>query len=237
MHMTDRSSTSRCRVNVFYKRFRVKQYLKGGRATRIETVIDSLATCAATPGCPTSPNCRTRRGPSTGAYWMLNVLAREPSLRAWAVNARTGTAAGVTWSRPWVGVPITARCAELSATRDLVREFADTLCHRYGPGDYSARPQGKARVTQAGFDHDELAVYVWRSVRAGGCTRNGKPLAAGNIRRAFRTITTKAGMGDDWTSRELGHTFVSIMSDNDVPIPVWLSRRDIHSKNRGPYWI
>jgi integrase len=119
-------------------------------------------------------------------------------------------------------------------------------------------------VTQAGFDHDKLAVYVWRSVRAGGdtktkksrrtlevpdevaralrqhhkqqatkrlragetwqdqdlvfCTRNGKPLAAGNIRRAFRSITTKAGVGEDWTPRELRHTFVSIMSDNDVPI-------------------
>ena len=39
------------------------------------------ATWAATPACPTSPNCRTRRGPSTGAYWMLNVPARAPSLR------------------------------------------------------------------------------------------------------------------------------------------------------------
>ena len=119
-------------------------------------------------------------------------------------------------------------------------------------------------VAQAGFDHDKLAVYVWRSVRADGdtktkrsrrtlevpdevaralrqhhtkqaarrlragetwqdqdlvfCTRNGKPLAAGNIRRAFRTITAKAGVGNDWTPRELRHTFVSIMSDNDVPI-------------------
>jgi integrase len=118
-------------------------------------------------------------------------------------------------------------------------------------------------VTQAGFDHDKLAVYVWRSVRASGdtktkksrrtlevpdevakalrqhhkkqaarrlragetwqdhdlvfCTRNGKPLAAGNIRRAFRVITTAAGVGG-WTPRELRHTFVSIMSDNDVPI-------------------
>jgi len=119
-------------------------------------------------------------------------------------------------------------------------------------------------VAQAGFDHDKLAVYVWRSVRAGGdtktqksrrtlevpdevaralrqhhtkqaarrlragetwqdndlvfCTRNGKPLAAGNVRRAFRSITMAAGIGEDWTPRELRHTFVSIMSDNDVPI-------------------
>ena len=119
-------------------------------------------------------------------------------------------------------------------------------------------------VTTAGFDHEKLAVYVWRSVRAGGdtktkksrrtlevpdevaralrqhhrkqaakrlragetwqdhdlvfCTRNGKPLAAGNVRRAFRSITNAAGIGEDWTPRELRHTFVSIMSDNDVPI-------------------
>ncbi len=50
------------------------------------------------------------------------------------------------------------------------------------------------------------------------CTRNGKPLAAGNVRRAFRSITEAAGIGEDWTPRELRHTFVSIMSDNDVPI-------------------
>ena len=27
------------------------------------------------------------------------------------------------------------------------------------------------------------------------CTRNGKPLAAGNVRRAFRSITKAAGIG------------------------------------------
>ena len=50
------------------------------------------------------------------------------------------------------------------------------------------------------------------------CTRNGKALAAGNVRRAFRSITKAAGIGEDWTPRELRHAFVSIMSDNDVPI-------------------
>jgi site-specific recombinase XerD len=119
-------------------------------------------------------------------------------------------------------------------------------------------------VAQAGFDHGKFAIYVWRSVRAGGdtktqksrltievpsevakalrqhhqrqaarrlrageawqdadlvfCTRDGKPLAAGNIRRAFRSITKAAGVGEDWTPRELRRTFVSIMSVNDVPI-------------------
>jgi integrase len=119
-------------------------------------------------------------------------------------------------------------------------------------------------VTEAGFDHDRFAIYVWRSVREHGdtkteksrptlelpteaaealrlhhtrqtkqklkagldwedrmlvfCTRTGTPLDAGNVRRAFRAITRKAKIGEDWTPRELRHSFVSIMSDNGVPI-------------------
>ncbi len=49
-------------------------------------------------------------------------------------------------------------------------------------------------------------------------TRVGTPLSAGNIRRAFRSITKAAGIGEDWTPRELRHSFVSIMSDHGVSI-------------------
>jgi integrase len=35
---------------------------------------------------------------------------------------------------------------------------------------------------------------------------------------AFRIITKKAGLGEDWTPRELRHTFVSVMSANGVPV-------------------
>ena len=50
------------------------------------------------------------------------------------------------------------------------------------------------------------------------CTRTGTELAAGNVRRSFRAITKAAGIGEDWTPRELRHSFVSILSDNGVPI-------------------
>ena len=46
----------------------------------------------------------------------------------------------------------------------------------------------------------------------------GTPLDAHNVRRAFRGITKTAGLGKTWSPRELRHTFVSIMSDNDVPV-------------------
>jgi integrase len=119
-------------------------------------------------------------------------------------------------------------------------------------------------VTEAGFDHERFAIYVWRSVRANGDTKTeksrrtlelpaqaaealrehrsrqakerlaagplwqdhglvfasqaGTPLDVSDVRRAFKAITRNAGLGENWTPRELRHTFVSLMSDNGVPI-------------------
>jgi integrase len=44
----------------------------------------------------------------------------------------------------------------------------------------------------------------------------GTPLDAHNVRRSFRAITNAAGLGQEWTPRELRHTFVSLLSANDV---------------------
>ena len=44
----------------------------------------------------------------------------------------------------------------------------------------------------------------------------GTPLDAHNVRRSFRAITKAAGLGEAWTPRELRHTFVSLLSANDV---------------------
>jgi len=49
-------------------------------------------------------------------------------------------------------------------------------------------------------------------------SQTGQPLDDANVRRAFRSITNRAGLGTNWTPRELRHSFVSIMSDNGVPI-------------------
>ncbi len=45
------------------------------------------------------------------------------------------------------------------------------------------------------------------------CTRNGTPMTMSNIRRALRTLCQRAGLGDDWTTYELRHSFVSLVSD------------------------
>ncbi len=57
----------------------------------------------------------------------------------------------------------------------------------------------------------------------------GTELHAANVRRGFRRIAKTAGLtGEDWTPRELRHSFVSLLSDANVPIEV-ISRLVGHS--------
>ena len=49
-------------------------------------------------------------------------------------------------------------------------------------------------------------------------TQQGRPLDASHVRRAFKKLCQDAGIGADWTPRELRHTFVSIMSEQGVPV-------------------
>jgi integrase len=119
-------------------------------------------------------------------------------------------------------------------------------------------------ATEAGWEHEKFAVYVWRSVRAGGITKTeksrrtlglprlavealrallyvqaderlaagtrwinsdlvfasqlGTALDDGSVRNWFKRVTKAAGIGKDWTPRELRTTFVSILSSEGVPI-------------------
>lgn len=45
------------------------------------------------------------------------------------------------------------------------------------------------------------------------CTRTGTPMTMSNMRRAFRTLCQRAGLGSDWTTYELRHSFVSLVAD------------------------
>jgi integrase len=114
-------------------------------------------------------------------------------------------------------------------------------------------------VCEAGWDHDEFAVYVWRSVRARGDTKtkmsrrtlklpercvvalrdlwrslpeppepgalvfpgkDGAVRGAMTVLRALRAeVIGPAGLvAKDWTPRELRHSFVSLLSDNGMPL-------------------
>lgn len=45
------------------------------------------------------------------------------------------------------------------------------------------------------------------------CTRNGTPFLLSNLRRYFRDLCERAGLGRDWTTYELRHSFVSLVAD------------------------
>ena len=68
-------------------------------------------------------------------------------------------------------------------------------------------------------ERDRLrAGELWQEHGLVFASRIGTPLTANNVIRAFRIITKKAGLGEDWAPRELRHTFVSVMSANGVPV-------------------
>lgn len=60
----------------------------------------------------------------------------------------------------------------------------------------------------------------WRDHGLVFASQVGTPLDASHVRRAFKVITRRAGLGVNWTPRELRHSFVSLMSDNGVPLEI-----------------
>ena len=63
-----------------------------------------------------------------------------------------------------------------------------------------------------------MAGELWQEHGLVFPSRVGTPLTANNVIRAFRVITKKAGLGEDWVPREMRHTFVSVLSANGVPV-------------------
>jgi integrase len=59
---------------------------------------------------------------------------------------------------------------------------------------------------------------LWQDHGLVFASRIGTALTANNVIRAFRIITNKAGLGEDWVPREMRHTFVSVLSANGVPV-------------------
>src|SRR5262245_50529549 len=73
---------------------------------------------------------------------------------------------------------------------------------------HQERQGGPARATE-GAPGGEL-VFV---------TATGRQLDKDTVRRAFRKVTAAAGLHPrEWAPRELRHTFLSVLSDNEIPI-------------------
>lgn len=125
---------------------------------------------------------------------------------------RPGELAGLRW--PYVDIDSDEPVIE-------VAEAAIEVADKYvGQGDPKT-PRSRRRMnlhplTVAALRRhreDQKLLGVFDSEGIVFCTRNGTPMTKSNMRRAFRTLCTNAGLGDDWTTYELRHSFVSLLSD------------------------
>jgi len=109
---------------------------------------------------------------------------------------------------PVLGI-IGARLLRDLGARD-VRSALSQLATRYSTRSLQITRNSLERAIR----HAESNDLVGRNVTALVKT----PLSANNVIRAFRIITRKAGLGEDWVPREMRHTFVSVLSANGVPV-------------------
>ncbi len=63
-----------------------------------------------------------------------------------------------------------------------------------------------------------IAGPLWEDNGLVFATQQGRALDASHVRREFKKLCEDAAVGADWTPRELLHTFVSIMSEQGVPV-------------------
>jgi site-specific recombinase XerD len=65
----------------------------------------------------------------------------------------------------------------------------------------------------------EKAGTSWKDHNLVFCTRTGTELSVTNVLRDVRIVYAKAGLvAEEWTVRELRHTFVSLLSDSGIPL-------------------
>lgn len=146
-----------------------------------------------------------------GAYVTVSLLtcARTEELRA------------LTWSHVDLdGDPAAAVPPHLMVWRP-VRAGGDTKTRR--SRRTLALPQRCVTVLREHHRHQQTvrqqAGSRWVDHDLVFATAVGTPLDSANVRRGFRRIATAAGLdASQWTPRELRHSFVSILSDEGVPI-------------------
>ena len=82
-------------------------------------------------------------------------------------------------------------------SRRMFRDSRDRCGSAAGPSAEAGGRPGEGRT-------------AWKEDDLGSCTSRGGPMYASDVRTEFKRITEKAGLGRDWTPRELRHTFVSL---------------------------
>ena len=147
-----------------------------------------------------------KKHPTMHAYIVVSLLtgARTEELRAltWSHTDLDGEPPSVQlWRSVREGGDTKTRLSR--RTLELPNECVVALrAHR--------RWQTQSRMRNAARWPDNDLVFT---------TQLGTPLDAANVRRAFRQVAEHAGLlAEEWTPRELRHSFVSLLSSAGIPI-------------------
>lgn len=134
---------------------------------------------------------------------------------------RPGEAAGLYWEDVdfAAGVIHVRRTLKVIAGKVVVTDSVKTKASRRSLG--APKPVLDALATQFSKQTDEREVLggMWAGTQPLVFTTTvGTPLDPSKIRRAFKSLAKRAGVGDDWHPHELRHSNASLLSAAGVPI-------------------
>jgi integrase len=171
-----------------------------GRPSKSLTLDQAMALMAAAEGSP------------LGAYVVLCLLtgirAEEARALTWEHVDLDGDPAVVPPVPPHVAVWRSVRAHGDTKTEKSKRTL------RLPERAVAALREHMARQAE----HQLIAGDLWQEHDLVFSSSVGTPLDAANVRRAFKKITTAAGLGNNWKPLELRTSFVSLMSDSGVPV-------------------
>jgi integrase len=158
-----------------------------------------------------------------GAYVILSLTT----------GIRTEEARALRWDRVSLDVDPGAGVQPYMAVWRSVRAGSDTKTER------SRRTLGLPQSAVAALREQRkrqavarlAAGELWQDHGLVFTSSTGKPLDDANVRRAFRVLCQKAGIGGNWSPRELRHTFVSLMSESGIAVEE-IARLAGHSSSR-----
>src|ERR1035441_3251992 len=101
---------------------------------------------------------------------------------------------------------------------DRVRGDTKTPKSRRGLGLPELVVMAFRALQESQADERRYAGIRWQETGLVFTTATGTPLDARRIRRMFKDICERAGVGEDWAPRDMRHTFVSLLSDDGMAI-------------------
>ena len=141
-------------------------------------------------------------GSSRPAMWLTGLMC----------GLRPGELAGLRW--PFVDIDSENPSIEVAErTLEVGARYAGQAEPKIARGKrrIGLHPLLVAALTRHREDTEMLGLYDPEGFAF--CTRNGTPLSLSSLRRGVKSICEEAGLGREWTTYELRHSFVLLVAD------------------------